>query len=414
MSRGPIRRVAIVGAGPAGASLATYLAREGIEVTLFSSGARPPIVVGESLVPAIVPFLRRLGVEEEVAGYSIWKPGATFVLDRDQILSFTFAEVRKAKTTYSYNVPRDRMDASILEAARREGVQVVEGNARLAREGETDRVRLGEESLQAAGLSSPPDLVVDAAGRSRLVSRLLGIPALTGPRRDTALHAHVEGVPLVVEGNVHTDRLDHGWCWRIPLPGRVSTGLVMDSAVIREFGDSIEEQFDNYLSHDSRIREWGATAKRVSPVVKYTNYQLRSTRGVGDGWALVGDAFGFVDPVFSSGLLVGMDGAWELSRTILDGSERAFQRYEAHVARHLEVWQRVVGYWYDGRLFTLFRVGELMRQRFAGRMMDFHFRKHMPRVFTGEATTKRYSLGLLDFMIKYGLGRNDPEELSVR
>ena len=102
----PDRTVAILGGGPAGSTLATLLARAGFEVVMFARGGRPPIVVGESLVPAVVPFLRKLGVEDEVAGYSIWKGGATFVLSRETRLSFRFSEVRGARTTYSYNVPR--------------------------------------------------------------------------------------------------------------------------------------------------------------------------------------------------------------------------------------------------------------------------------------------------------------------
>jgi flavin-dependent dehydrogenase len=412
--RGSVRNVAILGAGPAGSSLATHLARAGVEVVLFDGGTRPPIVVGESLVPAVVPFLRRLGVEEEVASYSTYKPGATFILDRDDVMSFTFAEVRAARTPYAYNVPRDRFDRSLRDAALRAGARLVASHARLERDGAGGRVRLADESLAAAGLSAPPDFVVDAAGRGRLIARLLDVPSVTGERRDTALHAHLEGVPLLRDGHVHSQRLEHGWSWRIPLPGRVSVGLVLDGSVIRSFGDGVEEQFDAYLRHDRMLRDWGATAKRISPVVKYTNYQLRCTRGVGPGWALLGDAFGFVDPIFSSGLLIGLDGAVTLADAILDGREAALRRYEAHVLRHLANWQRVAGYFYDGRLFTLLKVGDFMRTRLPGRVLDFHFRKHMPRVFTGESTTKRYSVGLLDFMARHGLAGNDPQQLAVR
>lgn len=415
MSRRPLRSVAILGAGPSGASLATTLAREGLEVTLFDGGQRPPLVVGESLVPAIIPFLRRLGIEEEVASFSIYKPGATFVLGEEETLSFRFDEVRDAHVDYSYNVPRDRLDAAVRDAALRAGARLVPRHARLEREPGSERVRLAPESLETAGLAAQPDFVVDAAGRSRRIGRLLDLPVVAGDRRDTALHAHMEGVPLLVEGNVHTDRLLHGWCWRIPLPGRVSVGLVMDSGAIREFGASPQEQFDAYLRHDPALREWGVVAKRISPVVKYTNYQMRHVRGVGPNWALLGDAFGFVDPVFSSGLLIAMDGADALSAALVQGGgEAALRRYEARVQRHLANWQRVVGYFYDGRLFTLFQVGELMRKRLPGRLLDFHFRKHMPRVFTGEATTRRYSVGLLDFMVRYGLAGNDPQRLAVR
>ena len=410
----PGRSVAILGGGPAGATLGALLARAGLDVTLFARGGRPPIVVGESLVPACVPFLRKLGVEDEVASYSIWKGGATFVMSRETRLSFRFAEVRGARTIYSYNVPRDKFDASVLEAARRAGVKVVAEAGRLERDGDSDRVRLGEESLAKAGLDRQPDFVVDAGGRSRTIPRLLGIPVLDGKRRDTALHAHFEGIEVEIPGNVHTDRLEHGWLWRIPLPGRVSMGLVIDSEFIRKFGNSSEEQLDSYLRHDPVIRDYARPARRVTPVVRYTNYQSRAQRGVGANWALVGDTFGFVDPVFSSGVLIAFQSADLLATALIDGSERALAFYEKETARNLEAWQRVIGWFYDGRLLTLLKVGAFVRDTALGKLVDFHFRKHMPRIFTGEDATNRYSLGLIEFMVNHGLARNDPSELRVQ
>jgi hypothetical protein len=413
--RRPARSVAIVGGGPAGATLGALLARAGLDVVLFARGGRPPIVVGESLVPAVVPFLRALGVEDEVASYSIWKGGATFVLSSDSRLSFRFAEVRGARTTYSYNVPRDRFDATLLEAARRAGVRVVDATGRLERDGDSDRVRLSDDSLEKAG-GSPgrqPDFIVDAGGRSRSIPRLLGIPILDGDRRDTALHAHFEGIEVEIPGNVHTDRLEHGWLWRIPLPGRVSMGLVIDSEFIRKFGDSAEEQLDGYLRHDPVIRDYARPARRITPVVRYSNYQSRTARGVGSNWALVGDTFGFVDPVFSSGLLIAFQSADLLAKALTDGSESALAYYEKETLRNLEAWQRVIGWFYDGRLLTLLKVGQFVRGTWVGKLLDFHFRKHMPRIFTGEDATNRYSLGLVEFMVNHGLASNDPTELRV-
>ena len=411
----PGRTVAILGGGPSGATLATLLARAGFDVVVFARGGRPPIVVGESLVPAVVPFLRKLGVEDEVASYSIWKGGATFVLSREARLSFRFSEVRGARTTYSYNVPRDRFDATLLAAAGRAGAQIVEGSARLERVGDGDEVRLSEETLALAGgaLKRPPDFIVDGGGRNRTIPRLLGIPILDGKRRDTALHAHFEGIEVEIPGNVHTDRLEHGWCWRIPLPGRVSMGLVIDSERIRKFGDSSEEQLDNYLRHDPVIRDYAAPARRVTPVIRYSNYQSRAARGVGRNWALVGDTFGFVDPVFSSGLLIAFQSAERLANALIDGTERALAAYEKETLRNLLAWQRVIGWFYDGRLLTLLKIGQYVRGTLPGRLVDFHFRKHMPRIFTGEDATNRYSLGLIEFMVNYGLARNDPNELRV-
>ena len=415
MARRRIRSVAVLGGGPAGAYLAAELARAGLRVALYTRGKRPPIIVGESLVPAIIPFLRHLGVEDEVRGFSVYKPGATFTLDVDDIRSFTFAEVRGAVTAYSYNVPRDRFDAALLEAALRAGAQRVEHGAALQREDGSDRVSLSEAALTAAAgvLEGQPDLIVDAGGRARQIANLLELPYETGERRDWALHAHLEGVPLIREGDVHTDRLERGWAWRIPLPGRVSVGLVMDGEHMRKFGDTAEEQFDTLLRSDRVLRAWGAHARRLTPVVKYSNYQLASLRGVGPNWALAGDAFGFVDPVFSSGLLVAFDGARHLAAAILDGSPRAFARYERHVIDHLRAWRRVVSYYYDGRLFTLFKMADIVQHTLMGRLLNWHFLRHLPRVFTGEATMHRYSRGLLDFMVRYGLVDTDPRKLEV-
>lgn len=410
------RSIAILGGGPSGAALGAFLAREGRDVVLFHHGKRPPLIVGESLVPAVIPYLRRLGIEQEVAEYSIWKGGATFVFGTEGRLSFRFDEVRKAKTTYSYNVPRDLFDATCLEAARRAGVKIVDYGAHLEREGDRDRIRLSDDTLAAAGnaLQGQPDFIVDAGGRRRMLAQLLGIPTLDGDRRDTALHAHFEGIEVEIEGNVHTDRLEHGWLWRIPLPGRVSMGVVVDSQFIRKFGDNANDQFDNFLKDDPVIRDYARPARRVTPVVKYTNYQSRATRGVGPNWALAGDAFGFVDPVFSSGMLIAVQSADWLAEALLKGTPRALADYEKRVLHNLICWQRVIGWFYDGRLLTMFRVGQYVKDTPIGKLLDFHFRKHMPRIFTGENATHPYSLGLVQFMVNYGLARNDPDALRIR
>lgn len=413
----PVRTVAIIGAGPTGSALAYYLGRAGIKVALFDRKSRPPIVVGESLVPATVPFLRELGIEDEVRSYSTFKQGATFVLGPDEVLNFRFDEIRGAKTTYSYNVPRDLFDGSIARVAERSGARIIRETGQLERVAGSDRVVLSPESLAHTRdvFDGQPDLVVEAGGRSRLLPNLLELPYETGSRKDTALFAHCEGVAQVVEGNVHVDRLERGWSWRIPLPGKMSVGLVIDSDFIKKFGDTTEQQFDNYLKHDPLIELWGDSPRRLTQVLKFTAYQLISKRAVGDGWVLCGDTFGFVDPVFSSGLLMAFDSARALARAIQAGGTPAqLAAYEKHVRHHLAGWHRTIEHWYDGRLFTLFRVGKVVNHTPWGRLMDFHFRKHLPRVFSGEASTSRYSVGLVDFMCKHALLDNDPAQLAIR
>src|SRR5262245_53531207 len=155
------KSVAILGGGPAGSTLAALLARAGVDVTLFLRDKRPPIIVGESLVPAVVPYLRTLGVEQEVASYAVWKGGATFVFDRESRLNIRFDEVRGARTTYSYNVPRDRFDATLLDAARRSGVRIAARGAQLERVEGSERVRLADADRAAAGLEEEPEWIVE-------------------------------------------------------------------------------------------------------------------------------------------------------------------------------------------------------------------------------------------------------------
>ena len=190
-------------------------------------------------------------------------------------------------------------------------------------------------------------------------------------------------------------------------------GLVIDSQFIRKFGETPEQQLDAYLRHDKVIRDFARPARRITPVVTYTNYQSRATRGVGENWALVGDSFGFVDPVFSSGMLIALQSADLLAKALVDGSPEALARYDAEVQRILAAWQRVIGWFYDGRLLTMLKVGQFVRTTPIGRLLNFHFMKHMPRIFTGEDATNRYSLGLVEFMVTHGLARNDPAALRI-
>jgi hypothetical protein len=128
---------------------------------------------------------------------------------------------------------------------------------------------------------------------------------------------------------------------------------------------------------------------------------------------MLGDAFGFVDPVFSSGMLIAFEGARDLSAALLEGTEKALQDYDRKTRHSLASWHRVIGWFYNGRLLTLFKVGEYVRGTLPGKLLDFHFRKHMPRIFTGEDATNRYSLGLVEFMVKHGLAGNDPTKLQI-
>jgi flavin-dependent dehydrogenase len=411
-----IKTVAIVGGGPAASTLATLLARQKIRVAIIHRPRAAALLVGESLVPAIVLILRRLGVEEEVRAYGKYKPGAIFNMNEWGDFPFTFADFCGKMPDYAYNVPRIKFEATLMECAKRAGVQVFETEAKVERVAGEDKVRLGAETLAACGgfFTGQPDLIVDATGRARVVPKLLGLASREGGRKDTALFAHIDKAELYKSGYVHSSRLDHGWSWRIPLQDRVSLGIVLPTEHASKAGSTPEEKYDYLLQNDSYLRTVTVGSKRLTPVMEYTNYQLVSDRLVGDGWALVGDTAGFIDPVFSSGLLIGLTSATELADAIQDGGAAAFAKYERDVIHHLKTWHEIVSYYYDGRMFTSFRVGEMMRKHLLIRAAFPHINKHMGRIFTGVAGKAAYSMAMMRFLMKYSLNGEDPKKMEIR
>ena len=125
---------------------------------------------------------------------------------------------------------------------------------------------------------------------------------------------------------------------------------------------------------------------------------------------LIGDAFGFIDPVFSSGVYLAMDGATRLADALLLGSVSALERYERRQRRHVEAWREAVSYFYDGRFFGMLRLRNQSHENWIGRIVSPHAAAHLPRVFTGESTARFYDRKLLAVMMNYGLGAlEDPD-----
>ena len=162
-------------------------------------------------------------------------------------------------------------DPLVLEEPRRESA--LEGAVEALGPTAEQRRRVGDNDRRALGRA-----------HHRAADRTLGVEQQRADRVGVLARLAAEFVepPAPVRRQPrHTDRLEHGWAWRIPLPGRVSMGLVIDSQFIRKFGETPEQQLDAYLRHDKVIRDFARPARRITPVVTYTNYQSRATRGVG-------------------------------------------------------------------------------------------------------------------------------------
>jgi flavin-dependent dehydrogenase len=424
-------RVAIAGGGPAGSALAILLAREGAEVTLFDDGRRPELLVGESLIPAVVPILRRLGIEEETASFSCVKPGVSFIWAPGDRFSFTFARFAPSVFPYAYNIPRPRFDETVLAKAIASGAHRVVARARLepsAREGV--ELALAPETLDAAPHlgGRQPDLIVDATGRARQGARALKIGAQVGPRDDVAHFAHYVGARWDdVDGQVLIARLNAGWSWCIPLKDRLSVGIVLGREDAARLGRTPAERLARAIEHDPWLSTIAGKATPVTSVATYSNYQLVSDRGHGPGWVMVGDTFGFVDPMLSPGVFLALKSAEMVADALAPFVRRgtapphavsaAFRPYAAVQTRLIGAWTELVATLYDGRMPALFRAGRDWMATGTNALKSaaqYHIERHIALQASGAGTLRRYSRGLLRFMGRHGLRGVEPTEFAIR
>jgi flavin-dependent dehydrogenase len=424
-------RVAVLGAGPSGSALALLLAGEGAEVTIFDDSRRPELLVGESLVPAVNPILARLGMEEQTAAVGRVKPGVSFIWSAEDQFSFTFARFAPAVPPYTFNIPRPGFDETLLAKAVAAGAHRVAGRARLERSHAAVELALAPEAVAAAPSleGRPPDLIVDATGRARQAARVLGIPARMGPRSDVAHFAHFESFRWdAPPGQVLISRLDAGWAWRIPLKDRLSVGIVVGREDATALGQGPEERLEQAIAKDPWLSATVEGSQRVTPVATYSNYQLISERGCGPGWVMVGDAFGFVDPMLSPGVYLALRSAELVAdaltplvrrRTVPEPAAlvSALDPYIRIQTALLAAWTELVAYFYDGRMLALLRAGQDWMQSGPSAFKTAaqnHIERQIALQASGMGTTSRYSRSLLRVLGRYGLRGVQPAAMAIR
>ena len=402
--------IAIIGAGPAGSVLASLMAKRGHSVVVFDENDRPELLVGESLVPGLIPVLQKLEIEERVAEIGVLKPGVTFYPGCGKEVAFRFSSLPRRYPQYAYNVPRPAFDRILQKRARELGVEWVETRAQVFVKGDHIQLSSGTLELATGFGGAQPDLVVDASGRRRLIARLFGIGAHLGPRKDVSYFAHFEGFePEQPAGQVRINRLQNGWSWRIPLKGRMSFGIVLNQRDANALGGLSEERIENAIRRDPLLCKETRGFRRVSEVQTYGNYQLISERGVGANWAAIGDAFGFVDPMLSPGMMVAAESAAMLDEMVSQGGtlDSALQKYACQMTAKLESWMDLISYFYDGRIFDLHEMGKEMQARHT--LLPFGFVErfmstNMAGMASGFTTASPISRGVLRYMDKFVVG----------
>jgi flavin-dependent dehydrogenase len=379
--------VAIIGGGPAGSTAAALLARAGRRVVLFEREKFPRFHIGESLLPFSMKAFTRLGLHEKFlnAGFLKKYGGEIMGACSDTGTKFYFKDGYRSQTDHAYQVTRGDFDKVLLDHAAECGAEVHEetpvdsvefsddgvslswknvppnevGSARCGRRGDTSQrdVPTTQGKIQARYL-------VDASGRTSVLGRQFQIKQTYAHLQKLSIFAHYDGVwrPQGIDGTLTVlIRAVDRWFWLIPLTNeRTSVGVVLDSETFRKSKLSADDFLEQALAEQPTIAKRMTNARRVSKVYVEADFSYRSARLYGDRWLLTGDAAGFIDPIFSSGVFLAVfsgEKCADALNEVLDHprkAKRLFARYERSVNRAMDVYLRFVNAWYTKEFIEVF------------------------------------------------------------
>ncbi len=305
--------VLVIGGGPAGSTAAALLSQYGYDVVLLEKARHPRFHIGESLLPANLPLLERLGVADEVRAVGMEKWGAEFVSPWDgRRQEFQFANAWNKSQPYAYQVKRSQFDEILLRRAGKLGARVIE-ECRVRDVDLTDGAKIHAEYADGRRDTFSATTVIDASGRDTLLGNRLGAKQRSKKHNSAAMYAHFSGARRESgrrEGNITIYWFDHGWFWFIPLPdGATSIGAVVWPNYLKTRKVPVKDFFLATIALCPPLAERLSEAALISAVEATGNYSYECTRSYGSNYMLIGDAFTFIDPVFSSGVMLAMNGA---------------------------------------------------------------------------------------------------------
>lgn len=343
--------VLVIGGGPAGTTFATLLQKQGRHVTLLEKGRHPRFHIGESLLPMNLPILDRLGVLDDVRKIGVPKLGADFTIGHsgESERVFYFRDALGESPAHAFEVRRSEFDQLLFENSRRAGVQIHE-DTRVTKvtpnaDGTHDVEATDDQGRTHHWVTK---FLVDASGRDTFLSRANGWK-LPNPRHASgAVFGHFRGVQRRSgndEGNISIYWFKQGWIWMIPLRGEImSIGAVCSPEFLRTRKESLDEFLLKVIESVPEAAARMRSASAEMPAQATGNYSYLSDRMIGPGYIMVGDAFAFIDPVFSSGVYLAMSSAErgvDVAEAWLSGSRRQYakaqRRYEKLTRRGISV-----------------------------------------------------------------------------
>ncbi|HEV7715358.1 MAG TPA: NAD(P)/FAD-dependent oxidoreductase, partial [Steroidobacteraceae bacterium] len=302
--------VLVVGGGPAGSTVAALLARKGLKVTLVERDRHPRFHIGESLLPMNMPIVQRLGLAERLEGIGVRKLGADFPADNERGYNvFSFDRCLNPTWPHAYQVKREEFDLMLFEHAALSGARTHQGAA-------AGRVELDdggatvEITLDGTTCRHRTRYLIDASGRDTVLGSQMHLKRKNPAHQSAALFAHFRNVERRQgehAGNISVYRFDHGWIWMIPLPdGCMSVGAVCSPNYLRQREGSREDFLTRTLHSIPDVRRRMEKAEVAGNLHATGNYSYSCRRISGRRWLMVGDAYAFVDPIFSTGVYLAM------------------------------------------------------------------------------------------------------------
>ena len=324
--------VIVIGGGPAGSTTAAFVAQKGFKVLLLERDTFPRFKIGESLMPGTYWTLKRLGVLDKMKTSPFPKKYSVQFYSKSGKASmpFYFIENNPHESSITWQVLRSEFDQMLIENAQENGVEVQQGVSVLDVLFERDRAvgvraKFPDKSIQEFSAK----IIVDASGQSALISRKLKINNPEPKLKKASIYTHLKGGvrdsgidegATIIYHTLHQD----SWFWYIPLPHNiVSVGVVGSlEYLIQNKKREPQKIFHDELEICPALKPRLKNAKPLFPVKVTKDFSYRAGRIAGEGWVLVGDAFGFLDPIYSSGVFLALKSGEMAADTIREALEK--------------------------------------------------------------------------------------------